>query len=217
MADKFTFSSAGLVHELELAMDRVGGWNAAIVKRMCEGDRLVHIREVLLGQAEIVYPPCIVDCDLNPTAPKGWTVKSHAKGGKVKLERRGDALFVDGVEIELFLDDTQKKDSIQGHKLREKLTGKPVLNACVLDYLLAHPHLIPESWKKDEQGRTRYIFFWGTIFRDSGDGLGVRCLCWDGGRWSWGYGWLGSGFGDQDLAAVCAAPIGRQASLLAAA
>lgn len=53
MADKFTFSSAGLVHELEMAMDRAGGWNSALVKRLCEGDRLVHVREYVLGLAVI--------------------------------------------------------------------------------------------------------------------------------------------------------------------
>ncbi|MEK7077491.1 MAG: hypothetical protein AAB928_00130, partial [Patescibacteria group bacterium] len=44
------------MHDLEMAMDRAGGYNAALVKHMCTGDHLVHIREYLLKQAEITYP-----------------------------------------------------------------------------------------------------------------------------------------------------------------
>jgi len=39
------------------------------------------------------------------------------------------------------------------------------MNANVLDYLLAHPELIPEDWKN------KYVFFWGTIYRYSSGGL----------------------------------------------
>lgn len=52
MSDKFTLG-VGLAHEFEMAMNRAGKWNSALVKRMCEGDRLSHIREYLLGLAEI--------------------------------------------------------------------------------------------------------------------------------------------------------------------
>jgi hypothetical protein len=57
-------------------------------------------------------------------------------------------------------------------------------------------HLIPEEWKG------KYVFFWGTIYRGSGDNLYVRCLCWGGGRWDWGYDWLGGGWDDGNPAAV---------------
>jgi len=55
-----------------------------------------------------------------------------------------------------------------------------------LDALLENQELIPESWKKDEQGNTRYIFFWGTIYRrGSGGRLYVRSLCFHDGGWFW--------------------------------
>jgi hypothetical protein len=80
----------------------------------------------------------------------------------------------------------------------------PVMNANVLDFLLANPDLIPEEWKKDEHGNTRYIFFWGTVYRDRGGDLYVRYLCWGGDRWGWGSRWLGSGWDGDSPAAVLA-------------
>ena len=74
--------------------------------------------------------------------------------------------------------------------MRKLLSSNSVLNVNVLDYLFKNPHLIPESWKKDEKGNTRYIFFWGTIYRNSGGSLYVRYLYWYGSRWRWGYHWL---------------------------
>lgn len=189
MSDKFTFSSAGLVHELEMAIDRAGEWNAALVKRMCEGDRLVHIREYLLGLAEIKRPEhlMIVDCDADPFVPSGWKVEEHQKGGQFKF---------DPAQMSLYLSKSQCEGVQQGHDLRKELAGKPVLNANVLDCLLAHPHLIPEEWKKN------YTFFWGTIYRDSHGDLCVRYLCWHGGRWNWDYNWLKNAWYSRDPAAL---------------
>lgn len=54
MSDKFTFGSAGLIHELEMGMARAGGWDPALVKLLTSGDYLVRIREYLRGHAQIV-------------------------------------------------------------------------------------------------------------------------------------------------------------------
>ena len=62
------------------------------------------------------------------------------------------------------------------------------MNANVLDYLLAHPELIPEDWKN------KYVFFWGTIYRYSSGGLCVRYLCWNGSKWRWDGNWLAHDF-----------------------
>jgi hypothetical protein len=119
----------------------------------------------------------LIDCNANPYVPKGWKVDEHQKGG---------AFPWDASNVELYLDPGQQGSNyIQGNELRTRLVGKPVLNANVLDYLLANPHLIPYEWKMDESGNIRYIFFWGTVYRSSGGRLLVRCLCWDGGRWDW--------------------------------
>ncbi len=118
-----------------------------------------------------------VNTDAAPALPFGGaTIEYHKKGGMITLNPSA---------ITLHLSEHQKNGkSIEGHKLRKELEKMPVMNACVLDYLLANPHLIPEEWKG------KAVFFWGTIFRYSDGNLYVRCLIWRGGQWQSYYGWL---------------------------
>ena len=137
-----------------------------------------------------------INTDITPNMPfDGAKIEKHGRAGKIVL---------DFSKINLYLSEKQKTGSIIGHDLRKELEGKKAMNACVLDYLLANPHLIPEDWKKDSKGNTRFIFFWGTIFRLTSDNLYVRCLCWYGGKWQSVYNWLGSRWGVNDPAAVSA-------------
>ena len=51
----------------------------------------------------------------------------------------------------------------------------PVCNACILDFLLKHPRLFPDSWKGHK------IIFWGTIFKHTrGGDLIMLSLSWQG-------------------------------------
>lgn len=172
--------------ELKLAFRR-NGWNNAEIKALSEGDILANVLKVIKGQAEIKMIEPLIDCDTNPFIPDGWLVEEHKKGGLFKF---------DPAKISLYLSKKQKKGSIGGHDLRKELSGKPVMNANVLDYLLAHPELIPEEWKG------KYIFFWGTIYRYSFGYLCVRCLGWHGSMWDWSYFWLVSGFDSGSPAAL---------------
>lgn len=138
----------------------------------------------------------LIDCDASPWCPNGSKVESHRKGGEIEF---------DPAKVAFHLDDGQKDGrTIVGNELRKHLEGKPVLNARVLDHLLANMNLIPEAWKQDEQGRTRNIYFWGTVYRDSNDYLCVRYLCWGVSRWHWSYYWLGNQWGARDPSAVSA-------------
>ena len=145
----------------------------------------------------------IIDGNADPFTPNGWSIEKHEKCGLMKLEGRGDDLYLNEKKIVLFLSKKQQwgKHAV-GHELREELSGKKVLNGNVLDYLIAHCELIPESWKKDENGNIRYIFFWGTIYISSSGGLCVRYLDLDG-RWSRDYDWLGRDWGGHSPAALC--------------
>ena len=99
--------------------------------------------------------------------------------------------------MKLYLSKKQKGSSyIEGNKLREELKGQPVYNANLLDYLLKNPYPIPEEWKG------KYVFFWGTVYRNSDDRLCVRCLYWSGDRRYWSSYWLDSDWLDSDPAAV---------------
>ncbi len=137
-------------------------------------------------------PGRLIDCDAAPYIPNGWSVESHTKGGQIEF---------DPSKITLYFSKRQKNGkTIVGHDLRKELKGKPVLNACVLDHLLANTHLIPDSWKKNEKGETLYHFFWDTVYRDSNGSLCVRSLYWRGDGWNWDYGWLDDEFDGQNPA-----------------
>lgn len=173
-------------HELKLAFRR-NGWTNADIKALSEGNFLADVLKLMKGQLEIKPIEHLIDCNVNPFIPKGWTVEEHKKGGSFKF---------DPAKISLYLSKKQKKGSIGGHDLHKELADKPVMNANVLDYLLAHPELIPEEWKG------KYIFFWGTIYRYSDGCLFVRCLYWDGSEWYWYYCWLDDDFFSDDPAAL---------------
>ena len=75
---------------------------------------------------------------------------------------------------------------MEGVELRKELSNKgvAVLNANVLDYLLARPGLIPEEWK----GKRTYFF--GTIYcRPDGEPC-VRYLYDLNDEWWTGFVWL---------------------------
>lgn len=106
----------------------------------------------------------IIDCDINPLMPnygENWSIYEHQKGGELQW---------DPAKAELYFSDAR----MDGKLHHDELAGKLVLNANVLDYLLAHTELIPEDWKKYELG----IFFWGTIYRHSNSTKCVRSLYW---------------------------------------
>ena len=175
--------------ELKAAFRR-GDWTNKEIKRLCEGNLLAQVRDVLLGRFDIRPAEHVIDCDADPFMPEGWKVDEHKKSGKVKWTKE---------LIQLYRSAGQKDGKcIEGSKLRKELASKSVLNANVLDYLLAHPELIPEEWKG------KYVFFWGTIYRNSNGYLCVRFLYWHDDRWDWDAGWLVSDFRGLNPAALSA-------------
>lgn len=187
MSDKFTFSSAGEIQEVEFALAR-HGWTHSLLKKATGGEFFGLVREALEGRAEIcrierltaeeiTATLHIINCDADPFVPSGLAgVESHQKSGQ---------FVFDPSKIDLYLSKKQKIGKvIKGDELLKELANKPVLNANVLDYLLAHPELIPESWKG------KAVFFWGTIYRGSFGFLFVRCLCFRDGEWHSDYSWL---------------------------
>lgn len=130
----------------------------------------------LRGDAEVVTTRHMIDCDADPFVPDGWTVEEHARGGQFEW---------DPTRVRLYLSTRQRDGKvIEGNRLRAELRGRPVLNANVLDYLLAHPQLIPDTWKR------KSVMFLGTVYRHADGGLGIRILYWSQ-RWCWGFRWLG--------------------------
>jgi hypothetical protein len=165
MANKFTLS-VGQAHELEMAMNRNGGWDATLLKVLCGGSNLRRIRDVFLGEAVICY---LVNRGANPWKPKKWKIIENRGINETMVEQRtDDLLLIDGHKVELFLHPNQHdKRSVLGKDLLSSLESVPrmcPLNANYLHFFLSHKELIPDSWKKDEDGRPRFIFFWYTVY-----------------------------------------------------
>jgi hypothetical protein len=131
-------------------------------------------------------PEHMINLDAAPYLPDDWwEVEEHQKGGQFKW---------DASKIALRLYEDHSPGGSFSNQLREKLKGRPVYNANLLDYLLKNPHLIPEEWRDKE------VFFWGTIYRNSGvvpnmfqrGDVCVRTLLWEelDGKWTWDWGVL---------------------------
>lgn len=208
----------GQTHQL---MDRLEaeGFTPNHVTKLGQFGNLAGIKSVLEGKAKIkpvaedaarvvTLNPTIIAVNLaaTPNLPfNGAEVESHIGEGWAIVEKRTDGLYVNGRKVVLHLSKRQQKGkTLQGHELREELTGKPVLNANILDALYDNPHLIPENWKKDEDGNTRYIFFWATIYHYSYGDLCVRYLYFSDGSWGRDCSWLDGIWGGGCPAALLA-------------
>lgn len=167
------------------------GQESAVLIRLAEQmgceDIEMAVSNFLRGNVTITVVRHTIDLAKTPRLPfDNAEVVKHEGKGVVEIELRSDDnLYIDGKKVVLHLSERQVGDKqIFGHELRKELEdGEQVrLNSNVLDYLYDHPELFPEHWKKDEKGEIRYIFFWGSIFRDPSDGsLFVRYLYWRGG------------------------------------
>lgn len=132
------------------------------------------------SQPEIGTLNAIVDLDVEPKLPYygGATVKEHARGGKVTIERRTDGLYIDGYKVVLCLSERQVGGAFQVHELRRELDGKPISGAGALDFLVANQNFVPDEMKKDATGKAIFTFFWGTVYCHSFWNLCVRYCFW---------------------------------------
>lgn len=161
--------SVGQMNQLGDALER-SGYTPADVTQLSGGDILANVLPLVraYGKTPTVAVQNLIDCDANPFEPSGLKVHSHTKGGQYTFDPN----------VTLYLSEKQKSGGvIEGNKLLKELANKHPLNANVLDYLLKNTHLIPESWKG------KYVYFFGTVYRDSRGNLYVRYLFWDGEQW----------------------------------
>jgi hypothetical protein len=163
---------------------------SVIQRIIIEGKSKAHL-QVVNGLAEIKMLDHMIDCDAPPFIHNGWFIEEHGKNGQLGMWKWNP-------KVGLYISEKQRKGIITGNDLRKELVDRPILNVNVLDYLLAHPKLIPESWKGIK------VFFWGTIYRNDNGDLYVRYLYWGGFRWDWVYSWLGNNFDASDSVALAA-------------
>jgi hypothetical protein len=173
------------MNQLADALEAAGYTPNDVTKLRSKPEALKEFKLVLGGMSKIVAVKHVIDLDANPMVPDGWSVEEHQRGGSFKWNPAKVAPYLSKKQM--------GNKRIEGNKLRKELEGKFVFNACLLDYLLAYPQLIPEEWK----GKT--FFFWGTIYRRNSDGnLCVRCLLWYDRSWDWGCYWIDDNFFDFD-------------------
>lgn len=89
-----------------------------------------------------------IDTDAEPIEIEGYTVYSHEKNGLVEFNLSSCSFYV--------FDEQTTDQGMSGHNLHEEIIDKSVANDNFLDFLLSHPHLIPESWPDE-------VVFWGTV------------------------------------------------------
>lgn len=161
--------SIGLAHEFILTACKAGFKPKDFTVLAQSEEKLRRVLCFVRGHAEVTQVTHVIDCDADPSLPcDDWQVEEHRKGGQFTW---------DPTKISLYLSESQRGEKyIEGNKLRKELAKKPVLNANVHDYLIRHPHLIPEELKVDENGDVRFIHFWGTIYRNPDGDLCVRNL-----------------------------------------
>lgn len=207
-----TLYSIGQMNQLGDALE-AEGFTTDDVTRLKQFGNLAGVRSVLRGLAKIKpvaedatrvvtinETTIVVNLGTVPKFPFSEAkIESQIGEDWVIVEKRVDGfLYVNSSKVGLYLSRRQKGGKyLMGHELHEEVTGKPILNANLLDALMDNSHLIPENWKKDENGNTRFIFFWGTIYRGASGGLFVRFLYFRGGAWRSSYyrldcGWDGS-------------------------
>ncbi len=158
------------------------------------------------GGKVIVDSPRVINIDRSiPFDPKtfignGWSIEEQ--------DERAIAL----TEIDLtsvMFDSTLEKGEkrIKGedklNRLKEK-TNRIRLDAGIFKTLWENQILIPEKWKEQTNGNTTFIFFDGTVLRDSDGDRCVLFLYWSDGEWSWNYDWLVHGWDASDPSAVLA-------------
>ena len=164
-------------------------WNAIIIFSSLSG--------VIISNADIkksLPDNVVIDLDADASTFGRLTVKEHKKGGLFKWNPAQVQFYLSGRQI--------YGKRIDGNEIYKEVKDKPIFNANLMDYLLDNQHLIPEEWKLDKQGRTRYICFWGTIYRNSDDLMFVRYIYWHEVTWVWSYYELSGNRGLQDYVAM---------------
>jgi len=125
--------------------------------------------------------------------PDGYTLEENRSLGKIEWNPEN---------ITLWLSEKQKTSYVKGEDLLKEI--KNPLTSSVLRYLLDNQELIPEKWKEKTNGYITWIYFHGTVLRDSYGGRCVLCLCWVGGWWDWRVLWLDNDWRAFDPSAVLA-------------
>ncbi len=171
--------------ELKAAFRR-GDWTNAEIKRLCEGNLLSRVRNVLLGRAEIVVvkkvkasPNTIirVNRSVRPAYPD-WVDKVMDP----ELESTGPAEYDLVTSLTLWLHEGQKGGAVTGTVIYDYLKKHDMLTSCLS---------LQDALEIQKRGVTVFrqvfgnnvVYFWKSVVRRRGGRhLGVPSLCVRGGQ-----------------------------------
>ena len=154
---------------------------------------------------EACWLPNILHLDRSkPFDPATFVGKSWSIAEEDESSLKLTEIDLTRVRLESMLEEGET--SVQGEKKLERLkAAKHIrLDAKVFLTLWENQNLIPESWKEKTNGNTTFIYFDGTVLRDSDGRRYILCLCWLDGRWRWDYYWLDYGWYADNPSAVLA-------------
>ncbi|HUQ30182.1 MAG TPA: hypothetical protein VM103_01540 [Candidatus Paceibacterota bacterium] len=162
----------GLAHKLFQAGD-VAGFTPELWNTLAERPLLFkEVRAVIEGNATVTITRHVVGCNASEPQLRGYTIASHSR-------LRRDWEFRK-YEMKLWQPDEKLHQQCLRAAFRE-IDQKYLLNASILEYLLAHPEVMPED-TENKIKKDGPILFLGTVYENTeGDQL-VRALTsyWDG-------------------------------------
>lgn len=107
-----------------------------------------------------------VNLNCLPTPPVQGMLVIVARGHDwVIVQRRGDDLYVNDRKVVFLLAEVQKTGKVDGYEVCRAIRDQLTLHPNIMDALLQNTDLLPDSWKRDENGRRRSIYFWYVLFQ----------------------------------------------------
>lgn len=170
------------LQNLEVAL-RGLGWKTPEIKTLFRSDRLNNLRSMLELSPHLLSPSKTIDLSGSVDVP----------GLSVNWNQKQKRMVWNPDSFTLFQTEAQAKGKDVGwtnHTFFVRDNYSPV-NACLLDYLLECPHLIPRSWRyclsedleEDLHLEVRNICFLGTTYLDQDRKIFVRGMYFDGKKW----------------------------------
>lgn len=160
----------GQANELKLAFRR-GLWTNAEIKGLCQGDLLSRIRSALHGHARIVE--AVIDSDGHGERVPNFyrdmpaTIIEHAKLGDIVWNP---------FKVRFYHAFEELGGICYWPKVKKALAGKKLLNATMMEYLIAHQALVPESWPRYADGNQYSLAFAGTVYRTCDGAQTIRVM-----------------------------------------
>jgi hypothetical protein len=178
-------------HDFHLAAQRAG-LRGGDVESFVDVHNLRKLLPFFRGHSEVRPIDFVIDFDAPPVVPKGYVLRSHHKtfSGKGIFNRIGDKLLLfDGktperwrFDLHLVSHQTGEK-TVDGSRVQEEIekvrrNKTLVLDVNCRDLFIKNPQLIPESLRRDNEGNSHWIYFWGTTFCDRDGREHVPYLCY---------------------------------------